>query len=60
MNHGVSQKEQEPAGAEPRVRHPESRRHGVVFGHDHPARPDVRGTVHATGQVLGTALFASC
>lgn len=58
MNHGVPKKEQEPTGAEPRVRHPESRRHGVVFGHDHPARPDVRGTVDANGQVLGAALLA--
>lgn len=56
MSHGVPQKEQEPAGAEPRVRHPESRRHGVVLGNDHPARPDVRGTVGASGQVLGAAL----
>lgn len=50
MSHGVPQKEQEPAGAEPRVCDPESRRYGLVFGHDHPARPDVRGTVRV-GQV---------
>lgn len=45
VSHGVPQEEQEPAGAEPRVCDPESRRYGVVFGHDYPPRPDVRGTV---------------
>lgn len=45
MSHGFPQEEQEPAGAEPRVYDPEPRRYGVVFGHDHPALPDVRGTV---------------
>lgn len=45
MSHGLPQKEQEPTGAEPRVRDPESRRHGVMFGHGYPPGPDVRGTV---------------
>lgn len=45
MSHGFPQKEQEPTGAEPRVRDPESRRYGVMFGHGYPAGPDVRGTV---------------
>lgn len=41
VSHGFPQEEQEPADAEPRVCDPEPRRHGVVFGHDYPARPDV-------------------
>lgn len=45
MSHGFPQKEQEPTGAEPRVRDPESRRYGVMSGHGYPAGPDVRGTV---------------
>lgn len=47
MSHGVSQEEQEPASAEPRICDTESCRYGLVFGHDHPPRPDVRGTVYA-------------
>lgn len=41
VSHGFPQEEQEPTGAEPRVCDPESRRYGVVPGHDHPPWPDV-------------------
>lgn len=66
MSHGFPQKEQEPTGAEPRVRDPESRRYGVMFGHGYPPRPDVRGTVigqercmnRVSRQILAAAIIS--
>lgn len=45
VSHGFPKEEQEPGGAEPRVRDPESRGYGFMCGYDNSPRPDVRGTV---------------